>query len=111
MLSSRLRSCGRPVSPLLFGVARCFSSDDAGLVLTTTDDTAGVATLVMNRPPANSLSLEMNRAISRSIRDVEKNEAIHSLIVTSSSRRIFCAGLDVAELLEPDKAVATASVH
>ena len=68
------------------------------------NEAAGIAMLTMNRPPANSLSLEMNRAISRSIKDVEKNKAIQSLIVTSSSRRnIFCAGLDVAELVEPDK--------
>ena len=104
MLSPRLiRPRGRV--PPSFGVVRCFSaSADAGLVLTTMDEASGVAMLVMNRPPANSLSLEMNRAISRSIRDVENNNAIHSLIIASSSqRKIFCAGLDVAELLAPDK--------
>ena len=73
------------------------------MVLTGTNEADGIAMLIMNRPPANSLSLEMNEAICNSIREVEADPKIQSLIITSVNKSIFCAGLDVAELVDPDE--------
>jgi len=77
------------------------STDD--LVLTNVDDDAGIAILTMNRPPANSLSLEMNEAICTAIKNVEANPKIQSAILASSNPKIFSAGLDISELVSPDK--------
>ena len=44
---------GRSFSPV-----RAFSSS-SDLVLTTIDEESGIATIQLNRPPVNSLSLEM----------------------------------------------------
>lgn len=77
------------------------STDD--LVLTNVDDDAGIAILTMNRPPANSLSLEMNEAICTAIKNVEANPKIQSAILASTNPKIFSAGLDISELVSPDK--------
>lgn len=83
----------------------CFFSSTANqdLVLTNVDEDTGVAILMLNRPPANSLSLEMNDAICTSIKDIEANSKIQSLIVSSANPTIFSAGLDVSELVAPDE--------
>jgi len=73
------------------------------MVHSSIDENAGVAMLVMNRPPANTLSLEMNEAISSSIKLIEKDHPkVQSVILASSNPTIFSAGLDVAELIAPD---------
>eukprot|EP00571_Detonula_confervacea_P016831 CAMPEP_0172299972 /NCGR_PEP_ID=MMETSP1058-20130122/2161_1 /TAXON_ID=83371 /ORGANISM="Detonula confervacea, Strain CCMP 353" /LENGTH=321 /DNA_ID=CAMNT_0013009607 /DNA_START=72 /DNA_END=1037 /DNA_ORIENTATION=+ len=77
------------------------STDD--LVLSSVDENAGIAMLTMNRPPANSLSLEMNEAICSSIKNIEANPKIQSVILASSNPKIFSAGLDISELVSPDK--------
>jgi len=56
----------------------------------------------MNRPPANTLSLEMLQAMSEAIKTAESNSNMQALIVASSSSKIFCAGLDLVELYQPD---------
>lgn len=78
------------------------SSSPDDLVLSNMDEHSGVAVLTMNRPPANSLSLEMNEAICSSIKRIEANPNIQSVILASSNPTIFSAGLDVSELLSPD---------
>ena len=77
-----------------------YNSD--GLVLTTINEDDGIAMLTMIRPPANSLNLQMNEAISTSIKDIESNPKIQSVILTSTNPKIFSAGLDVSELVNPD---------
>ena len=58
-LSSLIRLSQRKAVAL----SSCFSSSSSsecdGLVLSSVDEDAGVATLIMNRPPANSLNLQM----------------------------------------------------
>ena len=56
----------------------------------------------MNRPPANTLSLEMFQAMSEAIQTAEANAKTQALIVASSSPKIFSAGLDLAELYQPN---------
>lgn len=44
-----------------------------------------------------------NEAISTSIKQIEANPKVQSVIIASSNPSIFSAGLDIAELVEPDK--------
>ena len=82
---------------------RRLSSAAGDLIQTGIDEDNGVAILVLNRPPANSLSMEMNEEISRSIKNIEDNyPKVQSVILASSNPTIFSAGLDIAELIAPD---------
>ncbi|KAL7452135.1 hypothetical protein ACHAWC_003865 [Mediolabrus comicus] len=70
------------------------------MVESSIDEGNGVAMLVMNRP---SLSLEMNEAISSSIKSIDATyPKVQSVVLASSNPTIFSAGLDVAELIRPD---------
>jgi 3,2-trans-enoyl-CoA isomerase len=82
---------------------RRLSSAAGEMIQTGIDEDNGVAILVLDRPPANSLSMEMNEVISSSIKDIEENcPRVQSVILASSNPTIFSAGLDVAELINPD---------
>ena len=77
---------------------RCLSSD-ADLKLSS--DEHGIATLYLNKPPVNSLGLEfMNQIISK-LDQVEKDS--RGLVLTSSNKSIFCAGLDLKEMYQPEE--------
>mmetsp|Transcript_5591 Transcript_5591/g.12177 ORF Transcript_5591/g.12177 Transcript_5591/m.12177 type:complete len:334 (-) Transcript_5591:161-1162(-) len=78
------------------------SSTSSDLVLKTIDEDAGIAMLTMNRPSANSLSLELNTELCNSIKEVESNPKIQSVILASSNPKIFSAGNDISELVSPD---------
>jgi len=73
------------------------------LVVTTIEEESGIATMQLNRPPVNSLSLEMLQAISASIKQTEASSKVQSLILTSFNPKIFSAGLDINEMYQPDK--------
>ncbi|XP_054083442.1 enoyl-CoA delta isomerase 1, mitochondrial-like [Zeugodacus cucurbitae] len=60
------------------------------------DDKTGIATLTLNRPPANALNAAFMGEVARSIKATEQSKC-RGLILTSSSERIFCAGLDLKE--------------
>jgi Delta3-Delta2-enoyl-CoA isomerase len=78
------------------------SKSDNSLVQLDFHDEIGVGVLTMNRPPANTLSLEMFQAMSEAIQTAEANTKTQALIVASSSPKIFSAGLDLAELYQPN---------
>lgn len=62
-----------------------------------------VASLILNRPPVNSLSMEMCTAISSAIQSVEQsNPHIEAIVVSSSNPTVFSAGLDLQELYNPE---------
>lgn len=87
-------------------IARFLSSVDSsvnGLVETNIDEERKVATLTLNRPPVNSLSLEMCKAISSALKAVEREHPhVHGLVLASSNPSILSAGLDLMELQNPD---------
>lgn len=78
------------------------ASSSSELVVSSLDESRCIATLRLNRPPVNSLSLEMLQAISLSIKQVEANSSVQSLILTSSNPKIFSAGLDITEMHQPN---------
>lgn len=79
--------------------ARKFSSE-AKLVTVKVDDKSGVATLTLQRPPVNSLNLDLLREVSSSLTEVEKARC-RGLILTSNADTVFSAGLDILEVYKP----------
>uniref|UniRef100_A0A2M4BW00 Enoyl-CoA delta isomerase 1, mitochondrial n=1 Tax=Anopheles marajoara TaxID=58244 RepID=A0A2M4BW00_9DIPT len=77
-------------------------SADSKLVLTEVDDKTGYATVTLNRPPVNSLSLELLKAISEALDDLQNNKS-RGMILTSSSKSVFSAGLDIMEMYKPNQ--------
>ena len=57
----------------------------------------GVAVVTINRPPVNSLSAEVYQKIYDVFCDIEEDDAIGSVVVTSAGEKAFSAGLDVKE--------------
>ena len=64
----------------------------------STDD--GISILNLNRPPVNSLNLEFMQELIVAIDDAEKNS--RGLILSSTNKSIFSAGLDLKEMHQPD---------
>ncbi|XP_031554485.1 enoyl-CoA delta isomerase 1, mitochondrial-like [Actinia tenebrosa] len=62
-----------------------------------------VATVVLNRKPVNSFTLEFLEEINTTLSDLENNRDIRGLILTSSLPKVFSAGLDlIKEMHNPD---------
>lgn len=77
------------------------SSDEPhSLISTEIAENGKVAILKMNRPPVNSLSLEMCTAISKTIKELESDSKIQGMVLASSSPSTFSAGLDLTELYQ-----------
>ncbi|CAH2090947.1 unnamed protein product [Euphydryas editha] len=76
-------------------------SSQGGPLVDLTVDNDGVAILTMQRPPVNSLNLDLLKEISKSLDEVAKNKS-KGLILTSSSPTVFSAGLDIMEMYKPD---------
>ncbi|XP_011190226.1 enoyl-CoA delta isomerase 1, mitochondrial [Zeugodacus cucurbitae] len=83
-----------------WSVVRSLSST-ANTILEVNDKT-GIATLTLNRSPVNSLNLELLTDIRNSIKDAESNKC-KGLILTSSSNKVFSAGLDFMEMYQPNE--------
>ena len=86
--------------PSLRSFSSSASEDLVRVTLPT--DTSKVAMLTLNRPPVNSLSMEMCQAISAAVKDVEDDSNVEGVVLASSNPNILSAGLDLAELYNPD---------
>lgn len=64
-------------------------------------DNDGISLITLQRPPVNSLNLELLREISVKLDEVAKNKS-KGLVITSSSPTVFSAGLDIMEMYKPD---------
>ncbi|XP_055377298.1 enoyl-CoA delta isomerase 1, mitochondrial [Condylostylus longicornis] len=78
------------------------NSSAAGLTILDINDKNGIATLTLNRPPVNGLNLDLLTAINDSLSNVEDNRC-KGMILTSSSKTVFSAGLDIMEMYKPDQ--------
>lgn len=94
------RSIVRSVSRLSVPGSRSCSNVSNKLVLAEVDDKTGYATVTLNRPPVNSLNLELLTAFSETLDDLQNNKS-RGMILTSSSNTVFCAGLDIMEMYKP----------
>ncbi|CAD6997484.1 unnamed protein product [Ceratitis capitata] len=101
---SRLSCLVKPltISARTFATATA-STNPPQFTTLSVDDRTGIATLTLNRPPANALNALFMGEIQRSITDLEK-ENCRGLILTSSSERIFSAGLDLKECYKAEVA-------
>ena len=57
----------------------------------------GVATITLNRPPANSLSLALLKDISAAFDDIEKDETVRAVVITGGGEKFFCGGAEIKE--------------
>lgn len=72
-----LRSVFSVSSPLRRGL-----SSQAPLVGVTVNDQTGVGTVTLQRPPVNSINLELTQSLLSAIQDLEKNKS-RGIILTS----------------------------
>lgn len=61
---------------------RCLSSGAKNLVNVDMNDKTGIAVVTLNRPPVNSLNLELLQDISKTLDDLESNKS-KGMILTS----------------------------
>lgn len=61
------------------------------------EERQGYAVVSMQKPPVNSLSLEMIQALSESLTELEKSKC-KGFILTSALPGVFSAGLDIREM-------------
>ncbi|GBP79769.1 Enoyl-CoA delta isomerase 1, mitochondrial [Eumeta japonica] len=64
-------------------------------------DNDGIAVVTLQRPPVNSLNLDLLQAMNNTFDDVAKNKS-KGMILTSASPTVFSAGLDIMEMYKPD---------
>lgn len=76
-------------------------SASTGPLIDLAVDNDSIATLTMQRPPVNSLNLELLDALGKALDDVSKNKS-RGVVLTSSSPTVFSAGLDIMEMYKPD---------
>ncbi|XP_063234857.1 enoyl-CoA delta isomerase 1, mitochondrial-like isoform X2 [Bacillus rossius redtenbacheri] len=95
----RLASEMRRVLPL--AAARDLSSAQKFLDVAVNEKT-GVSTVTMQRPPVNSLNLELLQELARTL-DRLRSDNSRGMILTSASQTIFSAGLDLFEMYKPDQ--------
>ncbi|TMW65121.1 hypothetical protein Poli38472_009288 [Pythium oligandrum] len=81
---------------------RAFSSAEQPMVLVEKLDKYAIVRL--NRPPVNSLNMELIQAFDKTIADLEKDKSIRGMILASSNQRVFSAGLDILEMYQPQPA-------
>ena len=65
-----------------------------------TKDELGVATLSMNKGPVNSLNKEFLEELTSNLVAVRKDSS--GLVLTSGLSSVFCAGLEITEMHQPD---------
>jgi enoyl-CoA hydratase/carnithine racemase len=65
---------------------------------------AGVATIELNDPPANTYSYEMMRELDASVLEARMDRAVHVIVLRGAGDRFFCAGANISMLREADPA-------
>lgn len=56
-----------------------------------------VATVTIDRPPVNALTIDSYREIAKVFADLGAREDIHCIVLTAAGKRAFCAGFDFRE--------------
>ncbi|KAH1000025.1 hypothetical protein HUJ05_004661 [Dendroctonus ponderosae] len=80
-------------------IARNYSAA-ASLVNVEVNDKSGVAVVTLQRPPVNSLNLELLTEIKQTLTGLEKNKSRGAII--TSAFKTFSAGLDILEMYKPN---------
>jgi enoyl-CoA hydratase len=61
------------------------------------DVSDGIATITLNNPPLNVITLEMTPALGEVLDELERDEHVRAILVTGAGERAFCAGSDIGE--------------
>ena len=56
-----------------------------------------IATVTLNRPPMNPMSVRMFDALHATLTEIEQDRAIRCIVLTGAGERAFCAGADIRE--------------
>jgi enoyl-CoA hydratase/carnithine racemase len=59
---------------------------------------AGIATLTLHDPPANTYSYEMMQELDAAILQARMNDDVHVLVIRGDGDKFFCAGADIKML-------------
>lgn len=105
MFANKLASVSRVLKAVVPGhsaLTRCCSTSSGKLVNVDINPQSGIATVTMNRPPVNSLNLELLTDLVDAMKSVKKNKCL-GMILTSSSNSVFSAGLDIMEMYKPSE--------
>ncbi|MBI5301848.1 MAG: enoyl-CoA hydratase/isomerase family protein [Chloroflexi bacterium] len=62
----------------------------------------GIATIVLDHPPGNTLSLTMMPDLTNVFSDIQRDETLRAAVITGAGEQFFCAGADVRELRSID---------
>ncbi len=57
----------------------------------------GVATVTLNNPPLNLVTLELTRALNQTLDALARDDAVRVLVLTGAGNRAFCAGSNISE--------------
>ncbi len=60
----------------------------------------GVATLVLNNPPVNVVTLQLTRELGEALAELAADEAVRVVVVTGAGSKAFCAGSDIKEFVQ-----------
>jgi enoyl-CoA hydratase len=63
---------------------------------------AGVATIELNDPPANTYSYEMMREIDTAVLDARMDSSVHVIVLRGAGDTFFCAGANIRLLTEAE---------
>src|SRR5687767_15607256 len=62
----------------------------------------GVATLVLDDPPANTYSYKMMQELDAAILEARMDSSIHVIVITGAGEKFFCAGATIGMLKDAD---------
>ena len=71
-----------------------------------TDASGAIATLTLNRPPANAWSMDGLRELRKTIVRLDADPRVRAIVITGQGPKFFCAGADLNVMADGDKAVA-----
>ncbi len=60
----------------------------------------GVATLVLNNPPVNLVTLQLTRELGECLAELAADPAVRVVVVTGAGSKAFCAGSDIREFIQ-----------
>lgn len=88
------------VLPCLALHCRNYAKSSRTFVQVTNDEATGVTTLALNRPPVNSLSLDLLTEIAEEISQLEEDKSAKAIVLTSAVPNIFSGGIDILEIYQ-----------
>ena len=63
----------------------------------TLDRSQSVATITLNRPPVNAISLSLLNELETALAEVERDDSLRVVVITGGEARLFSAGADFQE--------------